>query len=462
MSSTTASAPLAGARPTEPALGWSAKLGYAAGDFASCLYFGIFMNFLSYYYTDIVGLSAAAVGTMILVVRTWDWINDPMMGAIADRTRTRWGSFRPWILWMIGPYVAVGILTFTTFDLSVTGKLIYAYCFYTLLTMVYTAINIPYSALLGVMTARSDERTVLSSFRFVGAALGNLVVSSTMLYLIDQLGRGNDARGFTLAVAVYAVLAAGLFLVTFTSTRERIVPAAGDRISLRAELAVLRRNLPWLLMIGLSLVTIVAMAVRGGTTLYYFKYVSGREHWATTFLTLASVVQIGAVLLTKQIARMCGSKKAAFLTLTGAGAGLQFAFYFISPGNFPLIMAHQVAMTFVSAPLMPLFWSMIADTADYGAAKLGHRSTGLLFSAGTFSQKIGWSIGPAVALWLLSWFGFQANTAQSPATIEGLRLLMSFIPAAVSAVAMLVVWLYPIGAKMERELERAMQPAAAS
>lgn len=441
-------------------LAWTEKIGYASGDFASCLYFGIFMNFLAYYYTDIFGIGAAAAGAMVLITRTWDWINDPIMGIIADRTNTRMGKFRPWLLWMAGPYAILGILTFTTFDLSATGKLVYAYITYTLLTMVYTAINIPYSALMGVMTAKSSERTVLASFRFIGAFAGTLLVNGTMLFLISFLGRGNDSLGFTLTVTVYALMASGLFVLTFFATKERVKPPETQRSSIRSDLKALIRNGPWLIMICVSVLTILWIAIRGGATIHFFKYASGNEHWGSLFLTISSAVQIAGVILTKQIVAFLGGKKRAYIIINFVSGILIALFYYIDPSNIALIMAHQLLSSFISAPLMPMFWSMIADTADYGAWKLGQRSTGLLFSAGTFSQKIGWSIGPAISLWLMGYFGFVANVEQSAETIHGLRLIMSWIPAFFAFATGLCVLLYKIDNKMEAQMEREMKAEA--
>lgn len=438
-------------------LSWTEKFGYASGDFASCLYFGIFMNFLTYYYTDVMVIGAAAAGTMILITRTWDWINDPIMGVIADRTETKMGKFRPWLLWMIIPYVVIGILTFTAFDFGDTGRLVYAYITYTALTMAYTAINIPYSALMGVMTAKSEERTVLSSFRFVGAFAGTGVVSLTMLYLVKLLGGGNEKLGFTLTVSVYALIAAAAFLFTFKATTERIKPPPTQRTSVVADLKALRKNGPWLVMIMVSVLTIIWIAVRGGVTIHYFKYVSGNAEWGGWFLFASNMVQLVGVLFTKQISAFLGGKKQAFIIINFASAGLIALFYFIPADNLPLILTHQIISSGISAPLMPLFWSMIADTADWGAWKLKQRSTGLLFSAGTFSQKIGWSIGPAISLKLLEYFGYQANVAQSPETIQGLRLLMSWIPAGFAVIAGFAVFFYKITPKIEQEMEEAMR-----
>lgn len=432
------------------------KLGYGCGDLASNLYFGIFMNFMAYFYTDVFGISAAALATMIFITRTWDWINDPIMGVIADRTESKMGKFRPWLLWMIPPYIIIGILTFTTFDLGMTGKLVYAYVTYTLLTMVYTGINIPYSALMGVMTAKSSDRTVLSSWRFVGGFTGAFFVNATMLYLVGFLGRGNEQLGFTLTVCVYALMAAGFFFITFITSHERVQPPKSQKTSVLQDLKALKHNGPWITMIFVSVLTILWIAIRGGATIHYFKYVSGSEHYGSLFLSISTVVQIIGVLLTKQIVALLGGKKRTYIIINFVSAILIASFYFIRPDNIMLIMIHQAVSSFIAAPLMPLFWSMIADTADYGAWKLGQRSTGLLFSAGTFSQKIGWSIGPALSMALLGWFGFVANQDQAPDTIHGLRMIMSWIPAFFAVLAGAAVFFYKIDAKTEKEMEAAM------
>lgn len=433
------------------------KFGYASGDFASCLYFGIFMNFMSYFYTDVFGISAAAVATMIFITRTWDWINDPIMGVIADRTDTKMGKFRPWLVWMIAPYAVVGILTFTTFDLGSTGKLVYAYVTYTLLTMIYTAINIPYSALMGVMTSHSSDRTTLASWRFVGAFAGTFFVNGTMLYLVGLFGRGNDKIGFSLTVALYALMAAGFFFLTFITTHERVKPPESQKSSILQDLQALRHNGPWITMIFVSILTILWIAIRGGATIHYFKYVSGNANWGSLFLSISTVVQIVGVLLTRQVVALLGGKKRTYIIINLVSGILIASFYFIDPENIPLIMIHQGISSFIAAPLMPLFWSMIADTADYGAWKLGQRSTGLLFSAGTFSQKIGWSIGPALSMALLGYFGFVANLEQTAETIQGLRLIMSLIPAVFAFLTAGVVVFYGIDAKTEAAMEAAMQ-----
>lgn len=444
--------------PQDPSvkLGWTEKFGYAAGDMASCLFFGIFMNFMAIFYTDVFGITATALGTMLLVVRTWDWINDPIMGAIADRTQNRMGKFRPWILWMIVPYMACGVLTFHTPDVGPTAKLVYAYITYTMMMMVYTGINVPYGALMGVMTAKSEERTVLASFRFIGANAGIFVVTLLLPFLVNHIGRGNQQVGYTGAVAVLAIMAGALFFFTFSSSRERIRPVEQKHEPLKRELRELLRNGPWLMIIVISILTVMSQAIRACSVLHYFKYVVGREDWGTTLLVYNSVAAVVAVLLAKWICSTIGGKKKAYIILNVLFAVLLIWFYFIPADAFGLMVLNQVLMAMVAAPMMPLFWAMIADTADYGAVKFGHRSTGIIFSAGTASQKIGWSIGPAVALWIMGYSGFVANVAQTDKTNHTLLLLMSLIPAGFALATAAATFFYKIDRNMEGDLERSM------
>lgn len=438
-------------------LGWGEKFGYAAGDMASCLYFGIFMNFMAIFYTDVFGITPAMLATMLLFTRTWDWINDPIMGAIADRTHTKMGKFRPWILWMIVPYMVLGVLTFTTFDLSPTMKVVYAYVTYTLLMMIYTAINVPYGALMGVMTAKSDQRTVLASFRFIGANAGIFSVTLVLPILVKSIGGGNDQLGYSGAMAIVALMAGALFFVTFKTSTERIRPPEKKHEPFRREMKELIRNVPWLIVIALSILTVLGQAVRATPTLHFFKYVAGNEDWGTRLLLYNSLAAMVAVMLSKYIVSVIGCKKRAYIILNLLFAAILVWFYFIPVDNFQLMIVNQLMIAMVAAPMMPLFWSMIADTADYGAAKFGHRSTGIIFSAGTASQKIGWTVGPALAMVILGSVGYIANEGQSEQTKHALHLMMSWIPAGFAVLTALVTCFYPINHKVEQELEEAMQ-----
>jgi glycoside/pentoside/hexuronide:cation symporter, GPH family len=235
---------------TGTVLGIQEKLGYACGDVASVLYYRTVALFLPIFYTDVFGLAPAAFALMLLVTRFWDVANDPIMGIIADRTQTKHGKYRPWLRWMALPWIVAGVALFTVPDLGPTGKLIYAYITFTFYQMTYTAVNIPYGSLLGVISPVPGDRTVLASFRFYGAYTGDLIVKGTMIYLIAFFGAGDEAAGYQRTVLFYGLLAAGFFLITFHSTRERVLPPPGQKMDIRKDLSELVRNGPWLVVVG--------------------------------------------------------------------------------------------------------------------------------------------------------------------------------------------------------------------
>lgn len=417
-------------------------LGYAVGDTASCLFFQTFSTFLLIFYTDTFGLAPAVVSGMFLVTRIWDAITDPIMGMIADRTETRHGKFRPWILWGIVPFVASGVLVFVTPDFSTQGKTIYAYVTYSVVMMAYTMVNVPYGALLGVISAKSEERTLLASCRFAGAFVGNLVVLGALLYLVRWLGGGDDRLGYPLAMTVLALMAGALFYFTFTSTTERIRPPPTSG-AIGRDLGDLLRNRPWIVLSLASLVTLVSLSVRNGAMLYYFKYFLRDETAAPPFLTTGAVFSMAGTMLTPAIVRrLGGDKRLAFVVLTVLSAAALAPLYFIGPGQWTLLYGCHIAFSVPSAAMFPLIWSMYADTADHGERLFGRRATGLVFSAATFAQKMGWAAGSALAGYLLARAGFVANAAQSGETLAAIRHMMSTLPAALAVAAGVIVACY--------------------
>jgi GPH family glycoside/pentoside/hexuronide:cation symporter len=414
-----------------------------------------------FFYTDVFGISAAAVGTMFLITRLWDTANDPMMGLIADRTRSRHGKFRPWLMWGLPALMISSILTFTTPDLGTTGKIIWAYATYTAAGMAYTAVNVPYSALMGVMSAHSEERTILASFRFFGAYAGSMIVQQTMLWLVANLGQGSEQLGYQLTMVVYSLLAAGLFYFTFAGTKERVSPPPTERRSLRQDLTDLITNGPWVALCTIAVLTLVGISIRNGAILYYFKYYMGNQALASAFLVTGTVVSFVGVAGTKYVTRLFGEKRRAFMVLCLLNGLLTAAFYFVQPTDRTLLFTLQVVASLAAAPMMPLTWAMFADTADYAEYRNNRRTTGLIFSAGTASQKFGWTIGGAIAGWLLEWYGFQANVDQAPTTLNGIVLLMSVVPGAILVFTAACTFIYRIDRKMEQELRAAVVQHAA-
>ena len=432
------------------------KIGYAVGDTASCLYWQTFSMFLMIFYTDTFGISPAVVGTMFLISRFWDAAIDPVMGIIADRTETKYGKFRPWILRGIIPFTVAGIVLFITPDISETGKIIYAYVTYTVVMMVYTMVNVPYGALLGVISPHSDERTQLASYRFIGAFTGNIIVQGTLLALVSFFGKGNDRLGYPLAMTVFAVAAGALFFFTFASTKERVKPPK-EKSTIRTDIKDLLKNRPWIVLCSMGLMTLIYVSIKNGAMLYYFKYYVGDQAAAAPFMVAGTVFSILGALSTPYIVRFIGSKKATFIVLTLINAASMAVFYFAGPKDFVLMYATQIIGSIPGAALFPLIWSMYADTADYGEWRFGRRATGLVFSAATFSQKMGWAVGGALAGFLLTIIGFVANVAQNDATLSGIRHMMSTIPAAIALVVIAISLFYELSDKLEKQVGRELQ-----
>jgi GPH family glycoside/pentoside/hexuronide:cation symporter len=443
------------------------KIGYAVGDAASNIYFQTFLLFLLYFYTDVVGISAAAVATMFVVTRIWDAVNDPLMGTVADRTNTRWGKFRPYLLWLALPIGVLGVLTFTTPEFGSTGKLVYAYVTYNLLMMAYTAINVPYAALMGVITPNSLERTEISSYRFVAAFVGSLIVQGSTLWLVTYFGDGNDAVGWQWAMACLSALAVALFLVTFASTKERVAPPPGQQGDLRGDLGALFRNTAWLLIAGATVFQLFFIVVRNSSIVYYFKYyvqdqqptLFGRafdlsfETLSSSFLLSGSILTILGVVLTPWLARKMDKGRAyvMFLGISAVGAAL---YYLLRPQDLLLIFGLNLVISFAWGPVSVLQWAMYTDAADHGEWKNGRRTTGLVMAASLFALKLGLALGGAFVGWILAYHGFVANEAQTSETLEGIRRLMSLYPAALGAIgAALMLW-YPLTNRMMVQIEQ--------
>ena len=445
--------------PQPSKLGLGEKLAYGCGDFASCLYWRTFMVYLPFFYTDVFGISAAALGTMLLVSRIWDGINDPLIGIWADRTETRWGKFRPFILFGAVPFAILGVLTFTTPDLGPTGKLVWAYIAYNGLMMLYTTVNIPYTSMLGVMTTSAADRTQLSSMKFIFAFTAGLVVSATLLPLVDWFGQGNLQKGWQLAFVVYGVVAVGFFLITFAGTRERIKPTPDATASVKQDLKYIITNRAWVLLTLTTLTWILFVGLRSSVSAHYFKYYiyNGSADTALTFLgreftltgLLSSFNAIGqgssvvGVLMTSWLATRF-AKRPLFLVLFTIAILCTASYYFLPPGQLGAIFAIEVLGNIVGAPLPVLLWAMYADTADYGEWKTGRRTTGLVFSASTMSQKIGWALAAFFALQLMDYSGFQANVVPTEQVKDSIVKLMSLFPAALGVLSMIVFAFYPL------------------
>jgi glycoside/pentoside/hexuronide:cation symporter, GPH family len=435
-------------------LSFKEKVGYALGDTASNFYWKTFEFFLLIFYTDVFGLSPAVAGTMFLFTRIFDALIDPVMGAIADRTHSRWGHFRPYLLWGALPLAVAGVLTFTTPDLDTRGKTIYAFATYALMMAAYTFINIPYSALLGVTTSDSRERTSLSSMRFIGGFTGGVVVVAATPWLVSFLGRGDPTRGWQLTMVVWGILAAALFVVCFATTRERVTPPPRQEANLKLELLHLLTNRPWMVMFLMGVITLTAFITRGQSTAYFCKYYLGNEALTGVFVSTGMLASIAGIALTGPVSRMVGGKKNLFCLLMAVSGALTMLFHFLPPEQPALLIGFNALITFIQGPNSPLVWAMYADTADYGEWRHGRRNTGLIFAAATMAQKGGGALAGMVNGLLLTAFGYVANAEQTARSLTGIRISMNLVPGALCLLAAAVTLLYSLDERTMQRIER--------
>jgi len=447
------------------------KIGYGLGDAAASMFWKLFTMYLMFFYTDVFGIPAAAVGTMFLITRIWDAAFDPFVGIFADRTQTRWGKFRPYLLWMMIPFGIFGVLIFTTPDLGTTGKIIYAYITYSLMMMTYSLINVPYASLMGVMTADGKERTTLSTYRMLFAFGGSLLVLALAEPLVDIFSKmGNEvnvAAGWQYAAIVFAIIAILFFYLCFRWTRERIKPSV-EKTSLKHDLKDLWSNRPWFILLGAGIAVIFFNSIRDGAAIYYFKYyVTVQDAFqvnslkltislSSLYFVLGQAANIVGVALTIPVSNRLG-KKRTFLIAMIIATILSIVFYYVDRSNVTQIFVLQFFISLCAGITLPLIWSMYADTADYSEWKTKRRATGLVFSASSMSQKFGWTIGGALAGWLLGYFGFQANVEQTEFAQNGIRMMLSFLPAIGTSLGVVFMAIYPLNEKKMKEISNDLE-----
>lgn len=431
------------------------KIGYGFGDAASSMYWKIFGMYLLFFYTDVFGLAAGAVGTMFLITRIWDSFFDPVVGVLADRTETRWGKFRPYLLYVAIPFGLIGIATFYVPNFSSGGKLIYAYLTYSLMMMVYSLINVPYASLLGVMSADGKVRTSLSSYRMVFAFIGSLIALWLIEPLVKGFGNGllNSPRGWSMAIIIFSVITTLLFFGCFAWTRERIRPIVEEKSSLKEDVKDLLGNRPWWILLGAGIAALIFNSIRDGGAVYYFKYFvqDAKEYnifnsslsLTTIYLVLGQAANIIGVILAAPVSNKIGKKK-TFLVAMLLATVLSILFYLLNKNNVAMILLLQVLISICAGSIFPLLWSMYADIADYSEWKQGRRATGLIFSSSSMSQKFGWTIGGAMTGWLLAYFGFKANVEQTAFTQHGIRLMLSLLPAIGTILSVIFISFYPL------------------
>lgn len=434
------------------------KIGYGMGDAGCNMIGGAIMLFLNYFYTDVFGLAPALVGILLLSVRVLDAVTDPIMGAIADRTQSRWGRFRPWLLWISLPYVLFSVLMFTTPDWSYQSKVIWAFVTYFLMSLTYTAINIPYCSLGGVITNDPGERVSCQSYRFVMVGIATLILSLTLLPLAEWFGGADKARGYQMAMGVMALVALLMFLFCFATVRERIRPAVPSNDDLKADLRDVWKNDQWVRILLLTLCNVCPGFIRMAATMYYVTWVMQQSpHFATLFISLGVVgMMLGSTLAKVLTDRWCKLK--VFFWTNIALAIFSSGFYFLNPQATVLVLVMYFLLNILHQIPSPLHWSLMADVDDYGEWKTGKRITGISFSGNLFFLKVGLAVAGAMVGFLLSWYGYDAGAKQqSPAALNGIVLLFTVIPGVGYLITAGVVRLLKVDRTLMQQIQRELE-----
>lgn len=430
-------------------LTWKERLGYGVGDAGFNFYWALIGGFLAAFYTDTLGLSASVAAGVIFWAKIVDAFTDPMMGAIADRTNTRWGKFRPYLIWGAIPMGVSAVLAFTTPDLSVQGKTVWAFVTYCTMMLCYTILSTPYSSLSGVLTGNVQERNLLISVRFIFAFLASALIGKFTPDLIGKLGESDPELGWQMSVALYGTIATVIFLITFLTTRERVAPPPAQKTRPAQDIKELLQNRAWIILFVLALILMITFTLRAGSAFYYFKYYVGQEDLLGNYLFWQSMAYLAGCLVTPFLMRMFDKRK-LLIVLMSIVATLSFIYFFIPKDMVWAMFTLNILISLALGPKSPLTWSMYADTADYNEWRTGNRATAMTFSAATFSQKLGSAAGSAAMLGLLSYLGYQANAAQGGASLEGINFLQTALPGIFALIAAVVVVFYNLSnAKLE-------------
>ena len=473
-------------------LSFAEKAGYSLGDAAANFVFMTMILFQLNFYTDTLGIAAASAGSLLLAGRLWDAFFDPMMGVLADRTNTRWGKFRPWVLWTAIPWGIAMVAAYSVPGLSPTGRIAYACITNVALMTLYSANNTPYSAMTGVMTADVNERTSLSSFRFVAAMIAQLIVGGFTLPLVAKFGRGDSAHGWQVTISLWAAICVCLFVITFLSTRERIQPDPGQKADAKRDFSTLLKTGPWIAMFILTLSHFIVIAMRGGTLSYYFQYYVDKESlysllervglaqpatggaWSyllnvfglvvnadrsnvasvgfSLFNMSSQFVTVVGVLCSTFLAVKYGKKAVALVGFTLTTIFMA-AFILLPPHSIGALFFLEYARALTYAPTIPLIWAMFADVVDYSEWKTGRRITGVIYATILFALKTGLSLGGAMAGWLLSAYGYQPNAVQTPDALRGICLTISIYPTIFFGIVVICLIFYKIGRNLNLEIQ---------
>lgn len=435
----------------------ASRLGYGIGDFGINLYFISAMTYLLFFYTDVFGLSAAAAAGVFLVARIVDAVTDPMMGVIAERTHSRWGRLRPYIIFGALPLAVISVLTFTTPDLPEGGKLWWAYTTYILFGIAYTVVAIPYAALTASLTTHHQERTVVTTVRMACAFGGGYVISVGMLPLVGLFD--SQEVGFRWALTLFAVIATVLLWVTFKTTEERIQPPKTQKLALSDSLKSVFKNPPLLVLIVLFTGGMLSFTVRQTVTLYYFKYNLGREDLVALFFGITLPVMFLGLLAVPKLAASFGKAGGivvgAVITIIGS-----IGLYFTSYDAITWIFIWGGVVALGGTPIAVLGWAMIPDTVEYAQWKMGLRADGAIFSFASFFQKLAKAIGGAGVAGILAFSGYVANTEQTASSLAAIHVLMTLAPVGIMLIMIIAARYYQLDESTHTRIVRALADSA--
>ena len=443
------------------------KVGYSLGDAAANLVFQMMVMFQLKFYTDVFGLDGTVAGSILLIASVSSVVVDPAMGLLADRTKSRWGKFRPWLLWTAVPFCLFYILAFYNPGIEEKGAVaVYATISYMLLMTVYSSNNIPYTSLGGVMTSDIRERTSITTIRFIVVTIAQFVVQGLTLPMVNHFGHDNPQHGWVCTIAIFACIALVFFVITFFVSRERIQPPPRQEVSIKEDIKCTISDIPWSAMFLLTFALFITLAMWSSAMSFYFQYNvdqkslydflrifklvdSIEDSYAvgfSLFNIVAAIVQfIGVITLSRYLANKYGKKKVFIVCLT-LTAFFTFLFYLPSPTDVGLLFVLNIMKSLSYAPSIPLLWAMIADVADHVEYENYRRATGFCFSGISMALKVGMGLGGAVAGLIISAFGYQPGSVsiQNESAMEGIRLVSSIVPALLFCVGIAALYLYPI------------------
>ena len=430
------------------------KIAYGLGDTGCNFVWQTVMLFLAYFYTDIYGLSPAHMGTMFLLVRFIDAVTDPIMGSIVDRTRTKYGRYRPYLAWIAIPFGIACTLAFYTPDFGPTGKVVYAYVSYIFLTLMYTAINVPYCAMANALTNDSDERTSLQSYRFALSTAGGLVVAMVALPLVDIIGGGDKQVGYLGAMAVMGLGAIALFFFSFANTKERCLPEENEKQqSVWADLKILWQNTQWRVLFILNVLLLTGIVLKGASTMYYVNTVMGRPDIATLFMVAGMLANIVGAIGSAPILGRFDKVKTYRVLIVFSGL-LSALLFMVDPSNVVMVFTLVIILGVVQMSTTPLLWSMMSDVVDYEKTRSNRSLGGMVFSTNLFAIKLGIAIGGAMVGWILAGVGYVGGAeTQTEQAITWINLLYTVIPGVMFASLALIMSFYELDSEKLRQIK---------